>query len=239
MIHIRDVINSSINESVQKTFAGDHFEMVHKTWILIVFLGSLHLRAEVQRMSFHRTLSEGQEIARRSKFFARDHFKCFDQNSSFLGSYHSTWSYSEVQTSFDVYRLMSHVVWPSTFFNNLLLWKFFEEFTEYALVVPQIEAFVTLILNMSFSLTNNWIGSSVKNPNLLVKMVIFEVIIKTRSCDTSFWSWWFTDCNKQIFQLQKISWSPEIAKLKFGENFFDDVIVTGSHRRRFQTCQKA
>ena len=83
MIHVRDVINSSINESVQKTFAGDHFEMVHKTWILIVFLGSLHLRAEVQRMSFHRTLSEGQEIARRSKFFARDHFKCFDQNSSF------------------------------------------------------------------------------------------------------------------------------------------------------------
>ena len=64
MIHVRDVINSSINESVQKTFAGDHFEMVHKTWILIVFLGSLHLRAEVQRMSFHRTLSEGQNFSR-------------------------------------------------------------------------------------------------------------------------------------------------------------------------------
>ena len=92
MNHARDVINGFIIESVQKTFARDHFELVQKIFISIIFLGSLGLNTEVFCMDFRKTLSEGQQIDRRSKISAQDHFKSFRQICPFLDSYHSTWS---------------------------------------------------------------------------------------------------------------------------------------------------
>ena len=70
MIHVRDVINFNINESVQKPFAYDHFKLVQKATILIVVLGSICQVTKVLGIRFHRTLSEGQEIDRRSKMSA-------------------------------------------------------------------------------------------------------------------------------------------------------------------------
>ena len=70
MIHVRDVINFNINESVQKPFAYDHFKLVQKASILIVVLGSICQITKVLDIRFHRTLSEGQEIDRRSKMSA-------------------------------------------------------------------------------------------------------------------------------------------------------------------------
>ena len=73
MIRALDVINFEIIEGVQKTFAGDHFEPDQKRFIPIIFLASLAQKADVQCISFHRSLSEGQEIDIRSKIFAGDH----------------------------------------------------------------------------------------------------------------------------------------------------------------------
>ena len=120
MIHARDVINFEIIEGVQKTFAGDHFEPDQKRFIPIIFLASLGQKAGVQCISFHRSLSEGQEIDIGSKIFAGDHLESFCWNSSFLGSYHSTWSQIDVQSSFYVDRLISHVIRSKTFFHLLL-----------------------------------------------------------------------------------------------------------------------
>ena len=66
-IHARDVINFQIIEGVQKTFAGDHFELDKNKTILIIFLASLDQNTDVQSIDFQRTLSEGQEIDIRSK----------------------------------------------------------------------------------------------------------------------------------------------------------------------------
>ena len=120
MIHARDVIDFDIIEGVQKTFAGDHFELDQKMFILMVFLASLPRNAKVQCIGFHRTLSEGQEIDIGSKFFAGDHLESFCWKSSFLGSYHSKWSQDDVQSPFDVDRLISHVIRSKTFFHLLL-----------------------------------------------------------------------------------------------------------------------
>ena len=64
MIHACDVINFNINESDQKPFAYDHFQLVQKASILIVVLGSICQIIKVLDIRFHRTLSEGQEIDR-------------------------------------------------------------------------------------------------------------------------------------------------------------------------------
>ena len=77
MIHARDVINFQIIEGVQKTFAGDHSELDKNKTILIIFLASLDQNTDVQCVDFQRTLSEGQEIDMRSKFFAGDHLESF------------------------------------------------------------------------------------------------------------------------------------------------------------------
>ena len=77
MIHARDVINFQIIEGVQKFFAGDHFELDKNKIILIIFLASLDQNTDVQCVDFQRTLSEGQEIDIRSKFFAGDHLESF------------------------------------------------------------------------------------------------------------------------------------------------------------------
>ena len=69
MIHAHDVINFEIIEVVQKIFAGDHFELEQNKIILVIFLASLDQNTDVQCVDFQRTLSEGQEIDIRSKFF--------------------------------------------------------------------------------------------------------------------------------------------------------------------------
>ena len=121
MNHACDVINLSINESVQKTFARRHFELIRKSSILLIFLTSIWLNANVICIRFHRTLWEGQEIDRRSKFFASCHLKSIGWFFSFSDSYHSTWSSWHVINPLDVYRLMSHVSWTITFFHPSLL----------------------------------------------------------------------------------------------------------------------
>ena len=62
MNHARDVINGFIIEGVQKTFAGDHFELVQKIFISIIFLGSLGLNTDVFCIGLRKILSEGQQI---------------------------------------------------------------------------------------------------------------------------------------------------------------------------------
>ena len=113
-------INLSINESVQKTFARRHFELIQKSSILLIFLTSIWLNANVICIRFHRTLWEGQEIDRRSKFFASCHLKSIGWIFYFLDSFHPTWSSWDVINLFDVYRLMSHVIRSKTFFHLLL-----------------------------------------------------------------------------------------------------------------------
>ena len=115
-----DVINLNINERVKKTFAPCHFELVQKVSILIIILTSICQYAKVICIHFHRTLCEGQEIDRRSKIFAPYHLKSIGWIFYFLDSYHSTWSSREFINPFDVYRLISHVIRPKTFFNPLL-----------------------------------------------------------------------------------------------------------------------
>ena len=87
---------------------------------------------------------------------------------------------------------MSHVIRPYTFFNILLLWKFLGVFTEYALVVPQIEAFVTLIykyvtfdviqsFNRKFSQNSHFIGQKGHfwghNHNKVMWYIILKLMI--------------------------------------------------------------
>ena len=118
--HACDVINLNINERVQKTFAPHHFELVQKTSILIISLTSICQYAKVICIRFHRTLCEGQEIDRRSKIFAPYHLKSIGWIFYFLDSYHSTWSSREFINSFDVYRLMNHVIRSKTFLHLLM-----------------------------------------------------------------------------------------------------------------------
>ena len=67
-------------------------------------------KTHAQSVVFHRTLSEGQEIVSGSKTFSGAHFNSLNSNIPFLGSYHSTWTYWDVQSLFFVYRLMNHVI---------------------------------------------------------------------------------------------------------------------------------
>ena len=69
MIHARDVINLDIFEGVQKTFARSHHLPVPKMFISTSILAFQHLEADAQCIDFYRTLSEGQEIDIKSKFF--------------------------------------------------------------------------------------------------------------------------------------------------------------------------
>ena len=73
MSHTHDVINLNGNKGVQKPFAECHFAMIQKNFILIIILVSSPIDVDVLSIDFHRTLSEGQEIDRRSKFFADCH----------------------------------------------------------------------------------------------------------------------------------------------------------------------
>ena len=75
MNHARDVINGFIIESVQKTFARDHFELVQKIFISIIFMGSLGLNTDVCCIDSQKILSEGQEIDIRSKLLRRVSFE--------------------------------------------------------------------------------------------------------------------------------------------------------------------
>ena len=67
MIHVRDVINTPINEGNQKPLANSHCKSVRKMFILIIIPAFLCKNAVVTCIHSHRTLSEGQEIDRRSK----------------------------------------------------------------------------------------------------------------------------------------------------------------------------
>ncbi len=69
MIHAHDVINFEIIEGVQKIFARDHFELDQNKIISIIFLASLDQNTDVQCVDSQKSLSEGQEIDIRSKFF--------------------------------------------------------------------------------------------------------------------------------------------------------------------------
>ena len=69
---------------------------------------------------FHRTLSEGQEIVSGSKTFSGAHFNSLNSNIPFLSSYHSTWTYWDVQSLFVFCQLISHVIRPKTFLHFLL-----------------------------------------------------------------------------------------------------------------------
>ena len=73
MSHTHDVINLNGNKGVQKPFAECHFAMTQKICISIIILGFSSIDVDVLRIGFHRTLSEGQEIDRKSKFFADCH----------------------------------------------------------------------------------------------------------------------------------------------------------------------
>ena len=84
MNHARDVINGFIIESVQKTFARDHFELVWKIFISIIFLGSQGLNTDVFCIGLQKILSEGQEIDIRSNFFRKGPFWDFWLNLFFL-----------------------------------------------------------------------------------------------------------------------------------------------------------
>ena len=109
--HNYDVINFYFNEGTQKTFARDHSKLVNKIaffWIIYAFLceDAGHLC-----MNVYRTLWEGQEISRKSNFFARDHFGTYEWISPFLRWNHSTWSFWENLNIFVGYQLISHVIW--------------------------------------------------------------------------------------------------------------------------------
>ena len=120
MSHNSDVIKIHANEGTQKTLSGNHFGLALKIADFFVFSVSNCSNTHAILIDFHRTLSEGQEIDIRSKFSAGDHSESFDWNYSFLGSYHSTWSQGDVQSPFDVDRLISHVIRSKTFFHLLL-----------------------------------------------------------------------------------------------------------------------
>ena len=61
-----------------------------------------------------RKLTEGQ------KWKTQTHFHSFDRNSSFNDSYHSTWTSWDICDFYFVYRLISHVIRPKSFFHLLL-----------------------------------------------------------------------------------------------------------------------
>ena len=67
MIHVRDVINTPINEGNHKTFAKSLCQSVQKKFILIIILVFLCEKAGVTCIHSQTYLSEGQEIDRRSK----------------------------------------------------------------------------------------------------------------------------------------------------------------------------
>ena len=78
--HTRDVINLMMNKGVQKPIADYHFARTQKIWIFIVILSFAPVNADGLCIDFYKTLSEGQEIDRRSKIFAEDHFESLGQN---------------------------------------------------------------------------------------------------------------------------------------------------------------
>ena len=93
MSHIYDVIYLLVNEGIQKTKNKDHSKLVILKSVLMKFLIILNENAFNGGFDFYTELSEGQEFDRRSKMQYKDHFRSFDPNSSFDGSYHSTLSF--------------------------------------------------------------------------------------------------------------------------------------------------
>ena len=91
-----------------------------------------------------RKLTEGQNC------LARSHLTSYGRNSSFLLSYHSTWSYWQFTSLFVVYRLRDTV----------------DEWSRWMVqVVPQIEAFFALIWKIVISWPIDLqTGSSDKKP---------------------------------------------------------------------------
>ena len=120
MIHNCDVINLYITKSIQKTFARPNSQVTQEKFISVVILASVCQTTDVQCIHFYRNLSEGQEIDRRSNFFASRSLENYDWNSFFLRSYHSTGSYWDAQSLWIVYRLISHVIRSKTFFQFIL-----------------------------------------------------------------------------------------------------------------------
>ena len=89
MNHNCDVIDKRITEGTQNRFSESHSKPISEMpnfMICLIFLRDNEVHSCIL---FHRTLSEGQEINRRSKTLSGSHLEDNNRNFSLLLSYRS------------------------------------------------------------------------------------------------------------------------------------------------------
>ena len=178
MIHAYDVINWAIIEGAQKTFAQDHFELVQKIFISIIFLYSLDLDIELFCIGFRKNPIRRSGNWQKVKNFRAGPFQEFSSNLSFLGllSHNIEWLRGFLPfwcLSVDKSRNTTKNI-----FQSLTVKIRKTKTGNIRSVIHQIEAFIALIAKILFWWsTDHRTGSSDLISYQLAKSAIFEVIL--------------------------------------------------------------